>query len=635
MLYLSCSSSLMHVRRGSEELGEEEDFRLRKFSSYVKLLHYDYYLMRGSDVFMNTNKNTSNIKRTLLTGLTAAAFTVFLLLLGAGMKSASADQISLSFSSTDGSGCVDISDEDYFTTEYFDPGTEITMSSDTPIDALYVVWEQVPGEWTLQINGRDYTFGQDGYLHEYVKIPEEAGQATSVTLVVKGARITIADIYGLSAGSLPSFVQTWEPSYDQADILFLSTHADDEALFFGGVIPNYTDKENVRVQVAYFTDLFQSEPYRNHEILNGLWTMGVTHYPQLGEFYDYYSESLEEAQEQYSYELSLEYVVRTIRRFKPQVVIAQDVINGEYGHGGHIWSAMMVQDAAEITADPEKYTDSANRYGTWDVPKIYFHLYPENAIELDARKPLSSFGGKTALEIAVAAYEEHQSQQWCWFYVSDGYDEEGNPDGYEYSCTKYGLYRSLVGADTSNDILENIVTYDDQARIAAEEAEAAEAAARAAELAQQAEETPSAQSVVEDSNPTAVAGGKNTTAITILIILAVIILLIIIGVIVISRSRAKIKEKQRRLERKRQEAEARARGSYRSNVNSSRTYRTNYSSSHSSQGSSGSSAERSRQSNAGSSSGTQVRRSSNGSYQTSRSSNGTYRTRSSETDSDR
>ena len=558
---------------------------------------------------MSKSMKTSNIKRYLQTVLMAAAFTVLLLILGAGMKSVFADQISLSFSSTDGSGCSDISDQDYFTTEYFDPGTEITMSSETPIDGLYVVWEQVPGEWTLRINGREYTFGQGGYLHEYVKIPEEAGQAASVTLVVKGERITIADIYGLSAGSLPSFVQTWAPSYDQADILFLSTHADDEALFFGGVIPNYTDKDNVRVQVAYFTDLFQSEPYRNHEILNGLWTMGVTHYPQLGEFYDYYSESLEEAEEQYSYDLSLEYVVRTIRRFKPQVVIAQDVINGEYGHGAHIWSAMMVRDAAEITADAEKYADSASRYGTWDVPKIYFHLYPENAIELDARKPLSSFGGKTALELAVAAYYEHQSQQWCWFYVSDGYDEEGNPDGYEYSCTKYGLYRSLVGADTSNDILENIVTYDDQARIAREEAEAAEAAARAAELAEQTEETPSAQSVVDESNPTTVAGGKNTTAITILIILAVIILLIIIGVIVISRSRAKLREKQRRLERKRQEAEARARGSYRSAVSSNRTYRS-YSSTRSSQRTGSSTDGRSGQS-VGSS---QVRRSSNGSY---------------------
>ena len=266
--------------------------------------------------------------KTLYIMITAAMLTALLFFAGAGMEKASADEVRLSFSSTDGSACADIADGDYFTTEYFDPGTEITLTSETPLDALYVVWENLPGEWKLRINGRDYTFGQNDFLHEYVKMPAEAGTVTSVTLAVEGERITIADIYGLSAGSLPGFVQNWEAPYEEADVLLISTHADDEVLFFGGIIPNYTDKGNVRVQVAYFTDLFQSEPFRNHEILNGLWTMGVTHYPQLGKFYDHYSESLEEAQGQYDYDASLEYIVRTIRRFKPQVVIGQDPLNG-------------------------------------------------------------------------------------------------------------------------------------------------------------------------------------------------------------------------------------------------------------------------------------------------------------------
>ena len=520
--------------------------------------------------------------KTLYIMITAAALTALLFFAGAGMEKASADEVRLSFSSTDGSACADIADGDYFTTEYFDPGTEITLTSETPLDALYVVWENLPGEWKLRINGRDYTFGQNDFLHEYVKMPAEAGTVTSVTLAVEGERITIADIYGLSAGSLPGFVQNWEAPYEEADVLLISTHADDEVLFFGGIIPNYTDKGNVRVQVAYFTDLFQSEPFRNHEILNGLWTMGVTHYPQLGKFYDHYSESLEEAQGQYDYDASLEYIVRTIRRFKPQVVIGQDPLNGEYGHGGHIWCGRMVQDALEITGDPEQYPDSAAQYGAWDVPKAYFHLYPDNAIELNARTPLSSFGGKTELEVAKEAYLEHQSQQWCWFYVSDGYDEEGNPDGYEYSCTRYGLYRSLVGADTSgNDILDNIVTYDDQIKAAkeAEEEEARLAAAATEQAQEQAEETPSAQSVVDENSTMAVAGGKNTTAITVLVIIAAILLLAIIGILVISRSRARIREQERKLERSRRNAEDRMRGRYRTNVQrSSSTYRASNSS---------------------------------------------------------
>ena len=507
------------------------------------------------------------------------AFIITFLVAGIGAKEVHADQISPYFSSTDGSPCTDISDGDYFTTEYFDPGTQITLSSDLPMDSLYIVWEEIPGEWTLQIDGTSYTYGKEGYLHEYIQLP---GSPTSVTICVGEKRLILADVYAFSAGPLPDFVQIWEEPYEEADILLISTHADDEVLFFGGIIPNYVDQGDLRIQVAYFSDLFQTEPYRNHEILNGLWHMGLTHYPQLGEFYDHYSESYEEAVEQFDYNQSLEYIVKTIRRFKPQVLIGQDPENGEYGHGGHMWCARIIEDALEITDNPESYPESATQYGTWDVPKTYFHLYPENTIELDARQPLASFGGKTELEIAKEAYLEHQSQQWCWFYVSDGYDEDGNPDGYEYSCTRYGLYRTLVGADTGNDLMENIVSYNEQERRAAkaeEESKAAEEAALAAAQAEAeaavSEGTATAQSVLEENNPVAVPGGKNTTAITILIIIAVIILLIMVGIIVVTHSRAKVREQQRQNERRRREQEARARGRYSSSVNrSSSGYRS-------------------------------------------------------------
>ncbi|MCF0228976.1 MAG: PIG-L family deacetylase [Parasporobacterium sp.] len=490
----------------------------------------------------NTCKKNSKLY-SILPYAAAVAFMVMLLLCA---RETGAAQLTPSFSSTDGSACADISDGSYWTSEKFAPGTDITISSDENIDALYIQWEEVPGEWTLKVNGTDYTFGKDGFLHEYVKLPESAA---SVTVAAVDSTLNIAEIYALSPGELPSFVQKWEPSYDEADILFLSTHADDECLFFGGVIPNYTDKSNVRVQVAYFTDLFQTEPYRNHEILNGLWTMGVTHYPQLGEFYDYYSESYEEAAAQYDYDSSLEYVVRTIRRFKPQVLIGQDIINGEYGHGGHLWSSKMIADAIEISDDSGQYPESASKYGVWQVPKTYLHLYPEGQIELDARVPLASLGGKTALQAAKDAYLQHESQQWCWFYVDDGYDEYGNPNGYEYSCTKYGLYASNVGADfTGTDILDNIVTYDDQKKAAAVP-ETTEAVTDAVQEAA-GQEAAIPEKVVDPSNESAVPGGKNTTALTILIVLAVILVLVIAGILAVSKIRAAAKSKERELRRR-------------------------------------------------------------------------------------
>ena len=89
----------------------------------------------------------------------------------------------------------------------------------------------------------------------------------------------------------------------------------------------------------------------------------------------------------------------------------------------------------------------------WDVPKTYLHLWDENPIRLNCRKPLDAFGGRTAVEAAALAYTKHVSQQWCWFYVSDDY---------EYSIADFGLYRTTVGPDTGNDMMESLTSYAQQ-----------------------------------------------------------------------------------------------------------------------------------------------------------------------------
>ncbi|MBP5753594.1 MAG: hypothetical protein J6W60_12190, partial [Treponema sp.] len=65
-----------------------------------------------------------------------------------------------------------------------------------------------------------------------------------------------------------------------------------------------------------------------------------------------------------------------------------------------------------------------------------------------------------ALEIAKDAYLQHKSQQWCWFYVSDTY---------KYSVADFGLYKTTVGVDENNSMLEHLVLRAEQERIAEEE----------------------------------------------------------------------------------------------------------------------------------------------------------------------
>jgi LmbE family N-acetylglucosaminyl deacetylase len=341
-------------------------------------------------------------------------------------------------------------------------------------------------------------------------------------------------------------VQKWEAPYDRADMLFISAHSDDEALFFGGVIPTYVDK-GYRLQVAYMCEFYRTEPYRRHEQLNGLWTMGIDHYPQLGEFEDLYSESLDGAMAQQDIDEVTEYVVRTVRRFKPQVLISHD-FDGEYGHGQHMLLAEATARALKVTADSNEYTDSAGKYGTWDVPKAYFHLYGENEIELDARIPLNSFGGKTCLEVAAEAYKKHESQQWMWFYVSDGYDEEGNPTDYECSCTKYGLYKTAVGNDTGNDLMENIIPYDEQTTPDDRNESTVDATGNEGEITAPGGQVETGSDGQQGTNNNNVPG-KMSTVTKILIalgILFVIIVIVMVMLVILAKSKRRRREAVRR-----------------------------------------------------------------------------------------
>ena len=234
----------------------------------------------------------------------------------------------------------------------------------------------------------------------------------------------------------------------------MSTHADDELLFLGGVLAEYAGQEKLSVQVVYFSNYYNGAVIREHEKLDGLWAIGVKNYPVTGNFDDIYAADLASAEKIFGYDKTLSFVVEQIRRFKPQVCVGQDT-KGEYGHGTHMLTSKALQEAITISMDPRKYPESAEKYGTHDVEKTYIHLYPENKLYLDCQKPLSEFGGKNAVEVAEEAYKKHVSQQWCWFYVSDSY---------EYSCADFGLFRTTVGNDTGNDMMEHVVSYEEQTR---------------------------------------------------------------------------------------------------------------------------------------------------------------------------
>ncbi len=372
-------------------------------------------------------------------------------------------------------------------------GTYKTSSGDTVIHlensegmgALYLLFNLEYGSYTVTDNatGQAVTAGEYGFLHEYVDLAAQFGYCpTSLTLSFERGAVKLSEIYVFSEGTPQEFVQIWEPSLDGgADLMLLATHGDDDQLFFAGLLPLYAGQLDCRVQVVYLTDHRNLTNARTHEMLNGLWAVGVEAYPVFGDFDDFRIDSLSGTYAEYarlghSQEELLDFVVSNIRRFRPQVIVGHD-INGEYGHGMHMVYTDLLIQALELTDDPTAYPFSADAYGIWDVPKTYLHLYNENQIIIDYDQPLDYFDGLTAFQATQKlGYPCHKSQQYTWFTRwingNNGEITKATQIG-TYNPCHFGLYRSTVGEDIAkNDFLENITTYAQQEQMDREAADA-------------------------------------------------------------------------------------------------------------------------------------------------------------------
>ena len=320
----------------------------------------------------------------------------------------------------------------------------LTVESQESFSSLYIEWGSHPGAFSLVWDGGSLDCGAEGFLHDYIRLPE-AVNTLSFAFDEEGDH-SLVKLGVYTYGLAPEGVQDWLPPCEEADILAFPTHSDDDVLFFGGVISYYAMEKELAVQTAFMTDHYY-EPFRNHERLNGLWEMGVRHYPIVGTARDFYTMSLQEAANYHGYDSITEWQVQQIRRFKPLVIIGHD-IEGEYGHGQHRLNTHCLIQAVDMAADARQYPWIALEYGLWDTPKLYLHLYEENGIVFDVNTVLENDPeGRTPFVVAQQAYDCHVSQAG-YFAVSQ------NPYS-EMDCTRFGLYRTLVGYDTGSDLMEH------------------------------------------------------------------------------------------------------------------------------------------------------------------------------------
>ena len=340
----------------------------------------------------------------------------------------------------------------------------VILSSDQPIYGLYLCFQKMPDTYVIQKqSGEDWITVAEGgtphYHHVFFEL-DGAKKIRILSTMEKKNSMGFNEIYAFGKGEVPDWVQRWEEPVEKADLLVLVAHPDDELLFTGGAIPVYNTEQGRQVEVAYLTP---SNTTRRSEALNGLWAMGVRHYPVFGNFADNYANT-GKVKDAYKNaggrEKVLDWVTELYRRFRPEVVITH-AENGEYGHPQHKMIADAAVECFEQAADPMKSPDSYQAYDTWQVKKLYLHQYGEEAEQtvLDWDQPLKAFDGKTGAQMAAEAFKLHASQQGMGSKIKGKFVEftveETGAKMYPYD--HFGLRSSTVGQDEAkNDFLEHI-----------------------------------------------------------------------------------------------------------------------------------------------------------------------------------
>lgn len=311
---------------------------------------------------------------------------------------------------------------------------------------LYLLWGRIPGEWSVTREGEVLGRGDsNGFAHAY--IPFKGGAELQIEMNLgKRQDMSIQEIYIFSGDQPPEWVERWEEPYDKADLLVLAAHPDDELIFMGGTIPYYAAVRGKKVQVCYMTC---ANERRRSELLQALWSLGIRHYPVIGPFPDKSNirYNMNKLFDVWKREKAVGFLVRQLRRFKPDVVVTHD-LKGEYGHSAHKACANAMREAVVAAAKSDRFPDSFKDYETWACSKLYLHLYPQKELYMDWLSPQEALKGKSPLQAAQEAFTSCYRSQSKKYSVK----EKGR-----YDNARFGLAYSLVGDDVQkNDFFENI-----------------------------------------------------------------------------------------------------------------------------------------------------------------------------------
>jgi LmbE family N-acetylglucosaminyl deacetylase len=245
--------------------------------------------------------------------------------------------------------------------------------------------------------------------------------------------------------------------------MVISTHPDDEGIFFAGLLPYYSQVADVPIVHISMTsgDAHGLDPsVRESQLLCADWNYGLRNPPLFPRFkdrsaeegltslaavWDLWADGVIDGQGIDTGELiTASYIAEQFRRYRPEVVTTQD-FDGETGHYQHRATAIVVADAYDLAADPAVELAGLP---PWQVKKLYHHQYHDrtpsrpmiNHLQADWDVPYPELGGLTPMQVCDAALCCHVYAGGCR--IPEIYAQ------YRWCSPCWGLYRSTVGPDT-------------------------------------------------------------------------------------------------------------------------------------------------------------------------------------------
>lgn len=165
-----------------------------------------------------------------------------------------------------------------------------------------------------------------------------------------------------------------------------------------------------------------------------------------------FSKNYQETLEIWNKEEVLSDVVRVIRQFQPDVILTRFPPDERAGHGHHTSSALLAQEAFDLSNNSSIYPDQVKAFGTWQVSALYTNTgrWWNQTINVNTPGILAmnvgtynTLLGKSYSEIAAESRTQHKSQ---------GFGSPGRRgDALEF-------FEFVKGTQATHDVFENVNT---------------------------------------------------------------------------------------------------------------------------------------------------------------------------------